>query len=227
LTGLPYGQKAVQMQPDDAIASTNLLNDYEGLDRMAEIRAEMERARKLGLDTSTDVTMNHLMGYFLLGEPNEVQRIVAQVAGRPDEFLVTQVLAGTQQFSGQYQKAAATIQRAFEQAGRAKAPDVQADVLLENAGARGLAGLCENNEAAVQQALALDKSKQTQAYAVLAAAICGNGKLALPMAEELSKKYPQDTLIQCIPAIGQGFCGPGRGAATGSSGSSAEAAKSF
>ena len=48
--------------------------------------------------------------------------------------------------------------------------------------------MCEGNEAAVQQALALDKSKQTQAYAVLAAAICGNGKLALPMAQELSQK---------------------------------------
>ena len=59
-----------------------------------------------------------------------------------------------------------------------------------------MAGLCAENEATVKQALALDKSKQTQATAVLAAAICGNGKLALPMALELSKKYPEDTLIQ-------------------------------
>ena len=59
-----------------------------------------------------------------------------------------------------------------------------------------MAGLCEGNEATVKQALALDKSKQTQAVAVLAAAVCGNGKLALPMAQELSKKYPEDTLIQ-------------------------------
>jgi eukaryotic-like serine/threonine-protein kinase len=58
--------------------------------------------------------------------------------------------------------------------------------------------LCEGNEAAVQQALGLDKSKQTQAYAVLAAATCGNGKLALPRAQELSRKYPEDTLIQSV-----------------------------
>jgi len=196
--GLPYAQKAVQLQPDDAIAAENLLNDYLGLNRMAEARAELERARRLGLDRSTDVAAIQLAGYFLLGEPNEVQRIVAQVAGRPDEFLVSQFLAGTQQFSGQYRKAAATIRQAFEQAGRAKAPDVQAGALLSNAEAWGLAGLCESNEAAVQQALALDKSKQTQAYAVLAAAVCGNGKLALPMAQELSKQYPEDTLIQDV-----------------------------
>jgi tetratricopeptide (TPR) repeat protein len=196
--GLPYAQKAVQMQPDDAIASENLLTDYLGLNGMVEARAELERAHKLGLDKSTDVAGNHLLGYFLLGEPNEVDRIVGQVAGRPDEFQVTEFLAATQQFSGQYRKAAATFQRAFDQAGREKAPDVQAGTLITGAAGRGLAGLCEGNEAAVQQALGLDKSKQTQAYAVLAAAACGNGKLALPLAEELSKKYPEDTLIQAV-----------------------------
>jgi len=196
--GLPYVQKAVQMQPDDAIASENLLLDYLGLNRMAEAKAELERVHKLGLDKSTDVAGNHLLGYFLLGEPNEVDRIVAMVAGRPDEFLVTQYLGSTQQFSGQYRKAGATFQRAFDQAGREKAPDVQAAALLTNAAGRGTAGLCEGNEAAVQQALGLDKSKQTQAYAVLAAATCGNGKLALPMAGDLSKKYPEDTLIRAV-----------------------------
>jgi eukaryotic-like serine/threonine-protein kinase len=196
--GLPYAQKAVQMQPDDAIGSEDIFDDYLGLNRMTEARAEMERARKLGLGRATNVAAVHLFGYFLLGEPNEVERIVAQVAGRPDEYLVTQNLGATQQFSGQYRKAAATMQRAFEQAGRAKAPDAQAGELLLNAIARGTAGLCEGNQAAVQQALGLDKSKQTEASAALAAATCGNGKLALPMAQELSKKYPEDTLIQAV-----------------------------
>jgi serine/threonine protein kinase len=196
--GLPYAQKAVQMQPDDAIGSENLLNDYLGLNRMVDAKSEIERAHKLGLDRATDVANVHLVGYFLLGELNEMDRILAQVAGRPDEYLVTLNLAATQWFSGRYRKAQTTFQQAFEQAGRAKAPDAQAGALLANAAARGIAGLCEGNEAAVQQALALDKSKQTQAYAVLAAATCDNGKLALPMAEELSRKYPEDTLVQSV-----------------------------
>jgi hypothetical protein len=33
---------------------------------------------------------------------------------------------------------------------------------------------------------------------VLASAVCGNGKLALPMAQDLGKKYPEDTLIQDV-----------------------------
>jgi eukaryotic-like serine/threonine-protein kinase len=195
---LPYGQKAVELQPDDSIAAENLLTDYFGLNRMAEAKTELERAIKAGLNISTQELMIHLYTYFLMGEANEAQKIMAQVSGRPDVYMATQGLASTQQFSGQYTKAAATIQRAFEQAGRAKAPDVQAAALLTNAQARGMAGLCEGNEAAVRQALALDKSKQIQGYAVLAAAVCGNGKLVLPMTQELNRNFRDDTLIQDV-----------------------------
>jgi serine/threonine protein kinase len=204
--GLPYALKGVEIQPSDAIASENLVNDYASLNRLAEAKAETERARKLGLDDSTGNLLPNLFVYFLLGEPQEVQKIMARVAGRPDGFQLESALAATQQYAGQYHAAAATTQRAFEQAGRAQAPDAQAGFLLASAAARGMAGLCEANEATVKQALALDKSKQTQAVAVLAWAICGNGKLALPLAQELSKKYPEDTLIRGLfQPLGKAF----------------------
>jgi tetratricopeptide (TPR) repeat protein len=195
--GLPYAQKAVELDPQDSIASENLLVDYIGLGRMPEVRTEVERAEKLGLDSSTDDLVTHMIAYFLLGEPQEVQKIMAKLAGRPDEFTATQIIAATQHYSGQYRLAAATMQRAFEQAGHAKAADVQAGVLLQGVIARGLVGSCEPNQV-VQQALLLDKSRQTESTAALAAAVCGNGKLALPLALELSKKYPNDTLIQDV-----------------------------
>jgi tetratricopeptide (TPR) repeat protein len=203
--GLPYAQKAVELDPQDAIAAENLLTDYISVGQMAEAKTELERARRLGLDTSTDDLVGQLQAYFLLGAPQEVQRIMAKAAGRPDEFIATQSLAATQQFSGQYRLAVQTMRRAFDQALRAKASDVQAGILLQGTIARGLAGFCES-KAAVQQALSLDKSKQTQATAVLAAAVCGDGKLALPLAAELGKKFPQDTLIQDVfTPLGKAF----------------------
>jgi len=195
---LPFGQKAVELQPEEAISSEDLVAGYVALGRMADARQEMERAGRLGLDTSTDAAQIHLYAYFLMGESQEVQRIVTQTAGRPDEFLITEALAITQQFSGRYRQAAATFEQAFGQAGRAKAPDVQAGILLLDAAGRGLAGLCDGNEAEVQRALSLDKSKQTQESALLAAAVCGNGKLVLPTAQELGVKFPEDTLLQDV-----------------------------
>jgi serine/threonine protein kinase/tetratricopeptide (TPR) repeat protein len=196
--GLPYGKKGIELDPQDSIASEDLLSDYVGLGRMAEAKTELERARRLGLESSTDDLVVHMSAYFLLGEPQEVQQIMAKVAGRPDEFIATEVLAQTQQYSGQYSMAAATMRRAFEQAAHAKAPDAQAGILVQGAAARGAVGFCEGNEATVKQALLLDQSKQTQAAAALAAAICGDSKLALPLSLELSRKFPQDTLIQDV-----------------------------
>jgi tetratricopeptide (TPR) repeat protein len=195
---LPFAEKAVEMQPEDSIAAENLLAAYIGLNRMDDARAEMERADKLGINTSTLDRTVRLQTYFLLGEPNEVQRMMTLTAGQPDEFLATGALAVTQLFSGEYRQAAATTQRAYDQAGLAKAPDVQANALLTNAASRGFAGLCEGNEEAVQRALALDKSRQTQSFALLTAGICGNGKLVGTMAPDLAKKFPADTLIQRV-----------------------------
>jgi eukaryotic-like serine/threonine-protein kinase len=196
--GLVYAQKAVELDPQDSIAAENLLSDYVGLDRMAEAKNELERTQGLGLNSSTSDLVSYLVTYFLLGEPQQVQRVMAQVAGRQDEFVATGALTATQQYSGQFRMAQVTMRRAVDQAARAKASDAQAGFLLEGAAALGLAGLCESNEVAVQQALSLDKSRQTQAAAALTAAVCGNGKLALPLALELTKKFPQDTLIQDV-----------------------------
>jgi tetratricopeptide (TPR) repeat protein len=195
---LPFAEKAVQMQPEDSIAAENLLSAYIGLNRMSDAQKEMERADKLGINTSTLDRTVRLQTYFLSGEPNEVQRMMTMTAGQPDEFLATQALAGTQLFSGEYRQAAITTQRAFDQGSLAKAPDVQANAILTNAASRGYAGLCEGNEEAVQKALALDKSRQTQSFAVFTAGICGNSKLVGSMAQDLSKKFPDDTLIQRV-----------------------------
>jgi eukaryotic-like serine/threonine-protein kinase len=195
---LPFALKSVEMAPDDAIASENLVADYVGLLRLSDAKAEMDRAHRLGLDKSTDYAGIALVAYFYLQQPDQIQRLLAQVAGRPDEFLVVATLAQTQQYGGHYRQADETIQQLIALAEHAKAPDVQASALLSNALARGLAGLCDGNTAAVEQALALDKNKQNQETAVLAAAVCGNTKASLPLALDLGKRFPEDTLIQDV-----------------------------
>jgi serine/threonine protein kinase/tetratricopeptide (TPR) repeat protein len=196
--GLVYARKAVAIDPQDSIAAENLLADLASLRRLDEARKEMERVQKLGLNTSTSDLVVQMVLYSLMGEPQQAQALMAQAAGKPDEFIATQALAGIQQYFGQYRLAKATMQAAVDQAGHAKAPDVQAGALLADAAAQGMAGNCAGNEDEVKRALAFDKGKQSQTTATLPSAICGNPKLALSLVKELRKKYPEDTLIQDV-----------------------------
>jgi serine/threonine protein kinase/tetratricopeptide (TPR) repeat protein len=195
---LPYAQKAVGLQPDDAIAAENLLQDQIALGQMAAAQQEMDREHKQGMDDATDVANIFLVGYFLQGRQQEVQKIATAMVGRPDEFLISSVLAATQGFSGQFQQESATVQQGVELAGRVKAPDVQASMLLSDAAGRGLAGMCDTNASTVQKALAFDKSKQTVELVALTAAICGDGKVGLPMIQSLARENPNDTIIQDV-----------------------------
>ena len=160
--GLVYARKAVAIDPQDSIAAENLLADLASLRRLDEARKEMERVQKLGLNTSTSDLVVQMVLYSLMGEPQQAQALMAQAAGKPDEFIATQALAGIQQYFGQYRLAKATMQAAVDQAGHAKAPDVQAGALLADAAAQGMAGNCAGNEDEVKRALAFDKGKQSE-----------------------------------------------------------------
>jgi len=195
---LPYAQKGVEVDPQDSIGAENLLQDYLALGRMADVKTQLERDERLGLNTSTEELAVHMVSYFLLGDEQKMQELQSKWTGRPDEFVATQMVGFVQMYSGQYRLASATMQRGFEQAARAKAPDAQAGILLNEVIGPGLGGICAENEAAVRRALGLDKSRQTEGAAVLAAGVCGNGKLALPLGEELSRKYPDDTMVQDV-----------------------------
>lgn len=192
--GLPYAQKAVELQPDDAIAGQNLLADYIALNRLDDARQEMDRQHRMGMDSSTGTLANMMIGDFLLGRTQDIQQIIAKATGRPDEFTITATLGLVQQYSGEMRQAAATMQQAFDQAGRAHAPDVQASFLLQDAGTRGLAGQCDGIESVFQRALALDKSKQTLQAAALTAGVCGDSKHALATLVQLVRDYPQDEM---------------------------------
>ena len=99
---------------------------------------------------------------------------------------------------GQFRAAAATLQQAAGQAGEAKAPDAQAGFLLSAAFIGWPVGECQNPEAAVTQALAMDRSKSTQIGVAATQAFCGEGNPALVALDVLEKNYPEDTLVQQV-----------------------------
>ena len=194
--GVPFARKAVQMAPDDAIASENLVGDYVALGLLQDAQAEIDRAHKLGLGGSTDYAGINLVAYFLLGQQDEMQKTLALVAGRPDEFLVIQRWPACSSSPDATVKRPQPRSRCSIWRSTPGLPTCRRRN-LSRCKARGLAA-CARNDKVVEHGLTLDRNKQTQESAVLAAAVCGNGKQALPLTQELSKNFPEDTLIQDV-----------------------------
>jgi eukaryotic-like serine/threonine-protein kinase len=189
--------KGLDLQPDDAVALGNAIVGYTVMDQYDEARKYMEKANQLGMNDTG------LLGYEMTldgvtGDAAGMQRILAEGAGRPDQFQLTGGWGTIQAEWGQFRAAAATLQQAAGQAREAKAPDAQAGFVLNAAYVGWPVGLCQNPEAAARQALALDKSKPTQIGAAATQAFCGEGKPALAALDVLEKKHPDDTLVQQV-----------------------------
>jgi eukaryotic-like serine/threonine-protein kinase len=195
---LEYSRKAVAMQPDDAIAQENLIQDLIVFDNLQEAREQLAKVNQLGLGDSTELLQWAYVIDFLSGDTAGMDRILTRTAGRPDVYIVMTSKATVEEYEGKYRTAEAAWQSAADQAAAQKANDAEASALLSLASGRGFAQLCQDSGSRVKHALALDKTKPTLRQAAFTAAVCGDRKTVEPILKDLDKKYPEDTLIQGI-----------------------------
>ncbi len=189
--------KALALQPDDAVALGNVFVNYSQMDRPDEAKKYLAQIKQLGLNgTATEIW--EMIQAAIKGDTAEVQRIVAETAGRPDQFTLTNVLAGIQAEDGQFKLAEATYRQAAEQARQNKAPDAEAGYLLAAASAGWPVDRCDDVDGAVKQALKLDKTKPTQIAVAVALVTCGDQKRGTAALNDVAKKYPQDTIVQQV-----------------------------
>ena len=188
-------KRAADLQPDDAVAQLDLLGVQIQLDRLQDAAATLATAERLKIADGTQVMSGKYQLAFLNNDPAAMQRALAAVVGRPDEYQLTQQNALTEEFLGRYKAADAIWKRAEIQAVNQKAPDAQAYAMLMAISGRGLALMCGDTAAEVKAALAIDKSKPTLTQAVYTAAICNDEKNTLPLLASLQRAYPEDTRI--------------------------------
>jgi eukaryotic-like serine/threonine-protein kinase len=187
--------RGMAVQPDEAVGLADLVAGYLAMDQPAKAREYVAKERALGMN-GTDLVQYELALDGATGDEAGSKKMMAEAVGHPDRFQVTGQLGNNQAQWGQFKSATATLQQAAEQAGEAKAGDAQAEYLMNAAYIGWPVEQCQNADAAVKKALALDKTKPTQIAAAVTHALCGQGKLALAELDVLEKKYPDDTLVQ-------------------------------
>jgi eukaryotic-like serine/threonine-protein kinase len=185
---------ALALQPDNAAALDNGIAEAATLSDTSEGERYIAEAQRIGL-SGTNLFGSKLQYYAIASDWNSAQKIIADTAGRPDQFFITSAWGSVLPQLGQIQLAKTTLLRAADQAASVNAKDVQAGSLLRAAQAGWMVDRCFDPEQAVKQALQLDKGKVTLISAANTLALCNAQKPAVQALSDLEKRYPQDTLI--------------------------------
>jgi eukaryotic-like serine/threonine-protein kinase len=187
-------RKALALQPENAIALINEVTEAANLGDVTAGEKYIAEAQRFGLN-GTNLFANELQYYATESDWNNVQKIIAETAGRPDQFFVTSTWGGLLPQLGQIQLARTTLLRATGQAASVNQKDAQAGSLLRAASAGWMVDRCFDPDQTVKQALQLDKGKVTLIDAADTLALCNEQKQATEALSALEKRYPQDTLI--------------------------------
>ena len=189
-------RRALALQPDNAIALEN------GVAGATQLNHTPKREVYCGSPASRpkrDFPASGLkLGYYAAqADWNSVQKILAETAGRPDQFVIIAWWGSFLPQLGQFQLAqdypsprggAGGERQGEGRPGRARCstPPTQAGWSID----------ASIRSKPSNSALQLDKGKVTLIAAAMTLALCNQEKHANQMLSDLEKHYPEDTLVQ-------------------------------
>jgi tetratricopeptide (TPR) repeat protein len=193
---LAAAQEAVKLNSGSAVAYARLHGAYLRLNRLDEARATAREARNHNLDHPALHLYLYLVD-FLQHDTADMEREAAGLMGKPGwEDLMLYFESDTAAYGGEFTKARKLSRAAADSAHRA-------DEIEESAGHRADAGVSEalvgdialaKQEA--QSALALSNGKVTEGFSAIALGLAGDSAQAARLAGDLSKRFPEDTVVR-------------------------------
>ena len=187
---------AVRLDSSSGINYENLALSYFFLNRPGEARATVEEAQKKKLDSYYLHWIVYLLA-FLKNDAATMAQEVTWATGKPGvEDILLAAEADTAAYSGQLAKARDLSRRAVASADHAQERETAARYETSAALLEALVG----NPAVARQraaaALELSTGRDVQYKAALALALIGDAGRAKVLANDLAKRYPEDTIVQ-------------------------------
>jgi eukaryotic-like serine/threonine-protein kinase len=189
-------QGALRLDSGSAQVYDGVVFAYLFLNRLDEARATAEGAQAKGLD-SPDL---HLFFYILSFFQNDSAGMAQQVAwgeGKPgveDQFLDAE--ADTAAYFGRLRNARELWRRAVNSAERADEKETAAGYEADAALQEALFGTAAEARQKVVAASGLSTGRDVQYGAALALAIASDSEKARTLADQLAKRFPEDTMVQ-------------------------------
>jgi eukaryotic-like serine/threonine-protein kinase len=189
-------RKSIELDPDFVIGYYNLGVNNVYLDRLDEAENVLRRAAGRGLEVDEFLMLEYDIA-FLKGDRAAMEQVVNRARERSGgDTWISNKEAYAVAYKGQLQKARLLSQRAVDQAGLEGQPERQG---LWEAGASLREALFGEGSQARQRATAsLDHSnnREVQFGAALALALSGDTGRAQALADDLEKRFPEDTVVR-------------------------------
>jgi eukaryotic-like serine/threonine-protein kinase len=189
-------KESLLLDPGSAQTFAGVVFAYLFLDRLDEARATAEEAQAKHLD-SPDL---HLFFYILSFFQNDSAGMAQQVAwseGKPgveDQFLDAE--ADTAAYFGRLGNARELWRRAVNSAERADEKEAAAGYEAEAALQEALFGSAAEARQKVAAARGISTGRDVQYGIALALAIASDSERARTLADQLAKRFPEDTIVQ-------------------------------
>jgi len=192
---LAEAREAIRLEPNSASSYGNLASALRGLNRLDDATKVLNDAAARHIWTD-QLSSNRYLIAFVVGNTDEMQRLIAASAGKPgeeDEMSATQ--ADTELYHGRLRKSREWLRRAVEAARRNGDLETAATYEVEAALEEVEIGNAEQARRDVEDGLKLASNRDTQIESALALARIGDVARAQGMADSLRKRFPTDTLV--------------------------------
>ncbi|MGH9853463.1 MAG: tetratricopeptide repeat protein, partial [Blastocatellia bacterium] len=190
-------RESIRLNPDYASPRRSLAWALLWLNRFAEARDVLAQARQQGLEHPDF----HLFLYqlaFINSDTTGMQQQIDWARGKPEEYVAFDWQTGAAAFAGQWHKALDFSLRAIDLTARDDTKEVAARYATEQALRGAVFGDCRQAKAAAARGLKLARGRASLPRAALALALCGEARQAQPLVAEISKRYPEDTLLNSL-----------------------------
>jgi hypothetical protein len=193
---LGEAREAFRMNPGSGMNAAGLVGAYLSLNRLEEARATAEEAQAKNVGSPS----LHFILYqlaFLQNDSAGMAKQVAWAAGKPGvEDVLLNNEADTFAYSGRLAEAREFSRRAVASAERAEEKEVAASYGADAALREALFGNAAEARGQAAATLALSTGRDVQYGAALALALAGDTAHAKTLADDLNKRFPEDTIVQ-------------------------------
>ena len=200
---LAAAQESLRLNPGSGMGYGNLLSVYLQLNRLDEAKATGQQAQAHNLD-NPQVHLNLYMVDFVQHDAAGMEREAAGLMGKPGiEDQVLYYESETAAYVGQFAKARKLTLRAVESAQHADEKETAADYSAEAAVREALAGNITLTKQQAKTALTLSNGRDVEAMSAVALGLAGDSTQALLLADDLSKRFSDDTIahVNYLPTI--------------------------